>query len=701
MPKIKLDFLGKYPIIEEIGHGRFSSVYRSEHPFLKKPVAVKHMEPDLFKDSGTIQRFIQEVRAIAPIKHENLTSIIDLVEDKGNLFIVTEYLSGGDMHRAIQKNGRLTFHQAARIVADIAAALDFIHSKGFVHGDVKPGNILLAEDGSTRLSDLGVLHAVEISGVISADSARGTPEYVSPEQADGGRPSPVSDQYALGVVAYELFTGQVPYTGNSSLAIYLKHMRDSLPSASDLNPLITPKLEAAISQALEKDPQKRFPNCTAFANAIVEAESATKTDQYQHLIDRANTALANDDPDAAHPLIEAALQVVPDQARGLVLDLQARESAQRSYLIALEALNSARVRAITLRSELESPTDPGHVLAQLDPLPAPAWRTLLQRWQFSLLIVLFLGLIGLVLGIGGVIYGSLTPASGPQKATLVALVRTPTPRPPTLTPTASLTPTMTLPPTLTFTPSPSPTVTLAPTLGIGSSQKRNADGMVMVFVPAGPFTMGSDTRDEAPIHSVTLDSYWIDQTEVTNQMFALCIQSGSCAPKGSNASFSRAKYYNNPQYAKFPVLHIDWNQARLYCTWAGGRLPSEAQWEKAARGPDARLYPWGEGINPGLANYGRSTGDTTQVGNYENGKSLYSVYDMAGNVMEWTSSLYKPYPYNTSDGREDLAINGARVLRGGSWSDSDLNLRTTFRTKLLAANQGDLIGFRCVADKLP
>lgn len=213
--------------------------------------------------------------------------------------------------------------------------------------------------------------------------------------------------------------------------------------------------------------------------------------------------------------------------------------------------------------------------------------------------------------------------------------------------------------------------------------------------------MGSTTKDEVPVHSVTLPGYWIDETEITNQMFAFCIQAGNCSPKGSNASFSRAKYFNNSEFAKFPVLHIDWNQAKAYCNWAGGRLPSEAQWEKAARGSDARTYPWGEGIDPSLANYARLVGDTTQVGDFPNGKSIFGVYDMAGNVMEWTSTLYKPYPYNTSDGREDLTINGARVLRGGSWSDGESNLRSTFRTKLLASNQGDLIGFRCAVDETP
>ncbi|MCX6081220.1 MAG: bifunctional serine/threonine-protein kinase/formylglycine-generating enzyme family protein [Chloroflexi bacterium] len=702
MSKLKLDYLGKYRIIDEIGEGRFSIVYRSEHPFLKKPVAVKLMLPDLFQNAEFIQRFIQEVRGVAAIKHENLTPVIDLVEDKGYLFMVTEYLPGGDLHSSIKKNGRITFHQSARILADVAAALDYVHNQGFVHGDVKPGNILLAEDGSSRLSDLGVLHAVETSGAANAEKTRSTPAYISPEQADGGQPSPLSDQYALGVVAYELFAGRLPFDGENPLAIYLKHLREELPSPSQFNPLITPRLEAAISQALEKDPQKRFTNCRAFAQALGEAEAATKTEQYQHLIDRANAALADDDPDAAHPLIEAAMQIIPDEARPLIEDLQAREHAQRSYSNASEALNSARTNAQTLRAELNSPSDPDGVLAHLAPLPLPSWKALLLHWRFSLLITFSLGMLGLVLGIGGVVYGSLVPASSISKATLVAIARTPTPVPPTVTPTLTFTPTITLTPTLTFTPTSSPTLTPVPTIGIGSSQKRGIDGMVMVYVPAGSFIMGSDTRnDEQPVHTVTLDGYWIDQTEVTNAMFALCIQAGACAPKASNASFSRAKYYNNPAYAKFPVLHIDWNQAKAYCAWAGGRLPSEAQWEKAARGPDARSYPWGDGIDKSLTNYARTIGDTTQVADYENGKSVYNVYDMAGNVMEWVSSLYKPYPYDAADGREDLAAIGARGLRGGSWSDSDLNLRTTFRSKLLASNQGDLIGFRCAVDTTP
>lgn len=215
--------------------------------------------------------------------------------------------------------------------------------------------------------------------------------------------------------------------------------------------------------------------------------------------------------------------------------------------------------------------------------------------------------------------------------------------------------------------------------------------------------MGSKNgpANELPMHTVTLAAYWLDQTEVTNNMYARCVLAGVCSPLTRVASFSHISYYGDPGFSDFPVINVNWNQAKTYCEWAGGRLPTEAEWEKAARGIDGRTYPWGEEIDIIYANYFRSVGDTTQVGSYESGKSPYGAYDLAGNVREWVSSQFKAYPYSPTDGRENLSANVARVLRGGSWSSDSLNIRSTYREKLLASNQGDLIGFRCARDTVP
>ena len=235
----------------------------------------------------------------------------------------------------------------------------------------------------------------------------------------------------------------------------------------------------------------------------------------------------------------------------------------------------------------------------------------------------------------------------------------------------------------------------------------------MLYVPQGAFTMGSDAdaallecqkyrtdcqRDwfvaEEPVHTVTLDAFWIDQTEVTNGKYAKCEQAGACKPPSQNKSYARDSYYGNSDYAEYPVIYVDWDQAKAYCAWAGARLPSEAEWEKAARGTDGRTYPWGEGIDKSYANYGGDVGDTTRVGTYESGKSPYGALDMAGNVWEWVNDWYKAYPGNTV---ADSSFGETyQVLRGGSWGDVDFSTRSADRLGLTPDVTSDDLGFRCV-----
>jgi len=271
---------------------------------------------------------------------------------------------------------------------------------------------------------------------------------------------------------------------------------------------------------------------------------------------------------------------------------------------------------------------------------------------------------------------------------------------PTSLPTATSRPVNTpVPPTQTA--SLVPTQTEPPLLGIGSRWTSPIDGMLMLYVPAGDFSMGTDVYDaddEKPAHVVHLSAFWIDQTEVTNAMYQLCVQAKVCVAPTSSASYSYSSYYGNPQFADYPIIFVSWVDARDYCSWAGKRLPSEAEWEKAARGDDGRTYPWGEDPpGPAMANYNNQVGDTRAVGSYPAGASPYGALDMAGNVAEWVADWYDPdyYPVSSASNPTGPESGEFRVLRGGSWFNMARAMRAAFRLSNYPDLQSDTLGFRC------
>jgi formylglycine-generating enzyme required for sulfatase activity len=230
---------------------------------------------------------------------------------------------------------------------------------------------------------------------------------------------------------------------------------------------------------------------------------------------------------------------------------------------------------------------------------------------------------------------------------------------------------------------------------------------LIVEVPAGDFLMGSTNAnvsgdsDEKPQHKVYLDAFLMDRTEVTNAMYAKCVAAGACEAPSNMRSSTRSKYYYDIQYANSPVIYVSWDAAQAYCKWAGGRLPTEAEWEKAARGTDGRVYPWGnEEPNCDRLNYdnGRECiGDTTPVGAYPQGASPYGALDMAGNVWEWVADWYQADYYTNASAQNPQGPSSGqyRVLRGGSWKFSQPLVRAAYRHRYDSAYVGHDAGFRC------
>ena len=279
--------------------------------------------------------------------------------------------------------------------------------------------------------------------------------------------------------------------------------------------------------------------------------------------------------------------------------------------------------------------------------------------------------------------------------------------PPTADNATSVYPT-TFPASETLSPSPG-TTSVIPSetpFSLNTDEFSDAKGVSMRLVPEGNFIVGSNNGNdnERPVHTVYLDDFYIDTYEVTNASYKACVDADACQPPNQTSSFTRDSYYGNSEYDNYPVVFVDWEDASSYCRWRDMDLPTEAQWEKAARGPDGRTYPWGEDIDETYANYNGNYGDTTKVGSFPNGKSIYGVYDMAGNVWEWVADwLSDTYYLDTPLTNPTGPLAGQyRVLRGGSWPDDANTVRASNRGwNQLEYFYNTDFGFRCAMDANP
>jgi formylglycine-generating enzyme required for sulfatase activity len=239
-------------------------------------------------------------------------------------------------------------------------------------------------------------------------------------------------------------------------------------------------------------------------------------------------------------------------------------------------------------------------------------------------------------------------------------------------------------------------------VSVSPEQVRNSpiDGMVQVLVPAGEFRMGTDekgSQQNRPAHKVVLNAYWMDRVEVTNAMYGMCVEAGEC----TLPVIERNPYYGHPRYKNYPVVYVSWYDADAYCKWAGRRLPTEAEWEKAARGADGRIYPWGnDPPDRNLANFNLNIGELLDVNRYPLGASPYGVLNMAGNVREWVGDWFDRSYYSVSPRENPQGPPGGKTksLRGGSYDDSYSQIRTFNRFEHAPSSPGINRGFRCASD---
>jgi cyclic di-GMP phosphodiesterase len=315
--------LGQYRIVDRIGRGGMATVYRAYHPALDRHVAVKVLPEFFAEDPGYHERFQQEARSVARLKHPNILEIFDFGYEAGVAYLVLELVDGGTLADRVGRP--MDLRKALAVIEQLAGALDHAHSHGVLHRDIKPSNILLARDGTPVLADFGLARiAGSMRRLTHSGTVMGTPEYMSPEQAADEPIGPASDLYSLAVVAYEMLTGRVPFAGDTPAAILLSHVTKAMPPTRELRGELSAHVEDALRRGLAKRPEDRFPSGAAFAAALRPAAWPTRQSDDHPLLpatrpltprERTPVVLVVDDGAANRELIEACLAGVDCEVR--------------------------------------------------------------------------------------------------------------------------------------------------------------------------------------------------------------------------------------------------------------------------------------------------------------------------------------------------------------------------------------------------
>ena len=382
---------GRYRLDAQIGTGGMSTVYRAFDTVLERQVAIKLMHREIASDSDQLERFRREARAVAQLNHPHIVTVIDAGEDENTPYIVFEYVEGETLKDRIRRYGRLPIQESIAYAIEIARALGVAHDRGIVHRDVKPQNVLVDEEGSAKVTDFGIARTLDQEGLTADGRVLGTTDYVSPEQALGHPVTGQSDLYSLGIVLFEMLTGDVPFKGDNQVAVAMKHVREQLPDVQVRRPEVSSALAAVLERATAKETSARYPDDRALI-ADLEEVLAIETQRSGQSTGEVTAVLRTLPPSARrrlparviHPVrlvlalvVIAALVVA---AVFLLADRTERGTAQRPVVnsaprAGLESVSLGQSRAHDFDPYGDQDEHGGDVGRVLDDDPGTSWTT--------------------------------------------------------------------------------------------------------------------------------------------------------------------------------------------------------------------------------------------------------------------------------------------------------------------------------------
>ena len=714
---------GKYQLESRLGQGGMGVVYKARHAYLKTQLAIKIILPDLVgNDPQLVTRFRQEALAAAAIRHQNVVAVTDYGVINGSIpFLVMEYVEGESLHDLLAREKKLDPEKAYEVISAICAGVGAAHHQGIVHRDLKPLNIMICSDKpnisqAVKILDFGLakIKSGELLGsFIQAQTTglMGSPFYMAPEQWADDEPDARSDIYSLGVMLYQMLTGDVPFKGSSIPAIMKKHISDPAPPFAASGTVMSPDIEAAVMHTLAKEKDKRTPSVEAMIAELKEAI-------YPTAIGIHTTS------GGALPVSSLNIKTNPPKAKVYVDNVPVGESRVDGW-ITLNGIQSGnhhlRVAADGFpdwTSDVICDGRPQQVVADLvseaQRIPMPAetvaynvaggntpsrmsttqetggdmLKTQVQTWNtgqnisvgsepakkgfFSPLVLAAIGAVVLlgagVLGLGGAYWAGVFGGGGPAVGNNV-------------------------------TPTPTPAQQDTPDVPEIKAE--------LIEIPGGVFMMGTNNGpdQQRPAHEVRVDSFAMDKTEVTNAAFYEFIVKSKYKPASEEGFLP---YWENGKPVRAdenkPVRYVNIEDIKAFASWRSKRdgvnyrLPTEQEWEYAARnGGKNNLYPWSDKFDPRCANINQPGNDVVVVGT-KTCPNQWGVQDLIGNVFEWTGTEWWAYPNSPV---VDIAVQGEKnyMIRGGGAyekTDGPNAITAAFRYPAPASRRSAGLGFRLV-----